>query len=199
MTHSVHDRHCLLSGSQSVWGDYGAGATAARLGTTAAGQGATSTVSVGRATPAAATPGPPLVQERADHHPGGGFRAGVPARPGGVGSQATDPNCQHSCSPGSFDTTAAPADGGSDHCRAYNNDPTDDGAASNDSTAYDGPSRCDDAPADNICSPASNHGRTVAVRSAGQPIRLQLLWAWRAHHQSTSRYLPLLRVHPQLR
>jgi hypothetical protein len=171
---------------------------AARMGTTA-GPAATHTIPVGRTTSSAAPPRPPLVPERADHHPAGGLRAGVPARPGGVNRQATDSTCQPCCSSGSLDHHRRTYDGGSDHRRPDNDDSTHDGAASNDPTAYDSPSGCDHAPADDVRSSPSNHGRTVVVRSAGQPIRLQLLRAWRAHHQSGARRLRLLRLHPQLR
>jgi hypothetical protein len=171
---------------------------AARMGTTT-GPAATNATAVGRTTSAAAPPRPPLVPEGADHHPAGGSRPGVPARPGGVGRQATDSTRQHRCSLGGLDDHRPTHDGGSHHHCPDNDDPTDDGAASNDPPADDGPSGCTDAPADHIRSPASNHGRTVAVRSAGQPIRLQLLRAWRAYLQSGVRRLRLLRLHPQLR
>src|SRR6266511_6482462 len=63
---------------------------AARMGATA-GPAATNTVPVGRTTSATASPRPPVVQEGADRHPAGDSGAGVPARPGGVGRQATEP------------------------------------------------------------------------------------------------------------
>lgn len=170
---------------------------AARMGTTA-GPAATNTIAVGGTTSAAAPLRPPLVQERADRHPDCGLPAGVPARPSGVGRQATDSTCQHCRSPGRPDDHRCTHDGGSDHRHPDNDDSTDDGTATNDPTTHNGPSSGNDAPADDITSP-SNHGRTVVVRSARQPIRLQLLRAWRAHHQSGARRLRLLRLHPQLR
>jgi hypothetical protein len=176
---------------------------AARMGTTT-GPAATNATAVGRTTSAAAPPRPPLVSEGADHHPAGRSRPGVPARSGGVGRQATDSTRQHRCSLGGLDDhrcthDGGSHDGGSHHGRLDNDDPTDDGAANNDPPADDGPSGCTDAPADHIRPPASNHGRTVALRSAGQPIRLQLLRAWRANLQSGVRRLRLLQLHPQLR
>jgi hypothetical protein len=171
---------------------------AARMGTTA-GPAATNTIAVGCTTAAAAPPRPPLVPQGADRHPGGGSGAGVAVRPGGVGRRATDSACQPCCPSGSLDEHRPGHDGGSHHRRPDNHDPTGDGAASNDPTAHDGPGGCDDAAADDVGSSASNHGRTVVVRSAGQPVRLQLLRARRAHHQSGARRLRLLRLHRQLR
>jgi hypothetical protein len=171
---------------------------AARMGTTA-GPAATNTITVGRTASAPSPPRPPLVQERADRHPGSGVRAGVRARPGGVGRHAIDSTCQHCRPPGRSDDHRRTHDGGSDYRRPDNDDSTDHGAASNDPAAHDGPSGGNDALADDVRSPASNHGRTVVVRSARQPIRLQLLRAWWAHHQSGARRLRLLRLHPQLR
>ena len=178
----------------------------ARLGTAAAQPATGPTTSgigtataVGRITSAAAPPRPPLVPERADHHPLGGCRTVVPAWPGGIGRQATDSARQHRCSPGGLDDHRPSHDGGSRHRRPDNDDLTNNGAANNDPPADDGPSGCTDAPADHVRSPASNHGRSIVVRSAGQPIRLQLLRAWRAYLQSGVRRLRLLRLHPQLR
>jgi hypothetical protein len=153
---------------------------AARMGTTT-GPAAANATAVGRTTSAAAPPRPPVVSEGADHHPTGRSHPGVPARPGGVGRQATDSTRQHRGPLGSLDDHRPTHYGGSHHRRPDNDDPTDDGAANHDPSADDGPSGCTDAPADHVCSPASNHGRTVAVRSAGQPIRLQLLRAWPPH------------------
>lgn len=176
---------------------------AARMGTTT-GPAAANATAVGRTTSAAAPPRPPVVSEGADHHPTGRSHPGVPARPGGVGRQAADSTRQHRCSLGGLDDHRSTHDGGSHHGRLDNDGPTDDGptddgAANNDPPADDGPSGCTDAPADHIRPPASNHGRTVALRSAGQPIRLQLLRAWRANLQSGVRRLRLLQLHPQLR
>lgn len=176
---------------------------AARMGITS-GPAATNATAVGRTTAAAAPLRPPLVPEGADHHPLGGCRTVVPAWPGGVGRQATDSTRQHRRSPGGLDDHRPSHDGGSHYRRPNNDDPTNDdptndGAANNDPPADDGPSGCTDAPADHVRSPASNHGRTIVVRSAGQPIRLQLLRARQPHHQSGARRLRLLRLHPQLR
>src|SRR5829696_8841500 len=181
---------------------------AARMGTTTA-PAATNATAVGRTTSAAAPLRPPVVPEGADRHPLGGCRTVVPVWPGGVGRQATDSTRQHRRSPGSLDDHRPSHDGGSHYRRPNNDDPTNDdptnddptndGAANNDPPADDGPSGCTDAPADHVRSPASNHGRTIVVRSAGQPIRLQLLRAWRAYLQSVVRRLRLLRLHPQLR
>ncbi len=153
------------------------------MGTTA-GPAATNATAVGRTTAAAAPPRPPLVPEGADHHPLGSCRPGVPARPGGVGRYATDSGRQHRRSPGGLDDHRPSHDGGSHYRRPTNDDPTNDGAADNDPPGDDGPSGCTDAPADHVRSPASNYGRTIVVRSAGQPIRLHLLRAWRAYLQS---------------
>jgi hypothetical protein len=172
---------------------------AARMGTLA-GPAATSAVAVGRATAAAAPPWPPLVPQGADRHPGGGSGGtGVAVRPGGVGRRATDSTCQPCCPSGSLHEHRPGLDGGSHHRRPGNHDSTGDGSASDDPTAHDGPGGCDDAAADDVGSATSNYGRTVAVRSAGQPVRLQLLRARRAHHQSGARRLRLLRLHRQLR
>jgi hypothetical protein len=144
---------------------------AARMGTTTA-PAATNATAVGRTASAAAPLRPPLVPEGADHHPLGGSRTVVPAWPGGVGRQATDSTRQHRFSSGGLDDHRPSHDGGSHYRRPNNDDPTNDdptndGAANNDPPANDGPSGCTDAPADHVRSPASNHGRTIVVRSAG--------------------------------
>ena len=141
------------------------------MGTTT-GPAATNATAVGCTTSAAAPPRPPLVPEGADHHPLGGSRTVVPAWPGGVGRQATDSTRQHRFSSGGLDDHRPSHDGGSHYRRSHNDDPANDdpandGAANNDPPADDGPSGCTDAPADHVRSPASNHGRTIVVRSAG--------------------------------
>jgi hypothetical protein len=91
-------------------------ATAARAAApmgTSTSPAATNATAVGRTTSAAAPPRPPLVPERADHHPLGGCRTVVPAWPGGIGRQATDSARQHRCSPGGLDDHRPSHDGGS--------------------------------------------------------------------------------------
>jgi hypothetical protein len=144
-------------------------ATAARaaapMGTTT-GPAATNATAVGRTTSAAAPPQPPLVPERADHHPLGGCRSVVPAWPSGADRQATDSTRQHRRSPGGLDDHRPSHDSGSHYRRPNNDDPTNhdptnDGAANNDPPADDGPSGCTDAPATTSARPP----RTTAAPS----------------------------------